>query len=342
MASAEQMVRVVALWQALSSSPRGIVLKRFAEQRGWPVRYLYRDLRTLESAGFPVEGERGRYRLPPRWAPPSQVEVDAEERVALFIARQLAGSLRGTSLGRALDRLWAKLGSSGPQGALVADFESALVVRSDLAIDYSIHRTHIAIIERAIASREALATRYRSPHAGEITDRVIEPGELYFDPGLETMYCIAWCRLRRAVRVFAVHRFLEVRGTGEAAPVRTDTRSPAAMRKAFRVWRSETAQQVRLEFSPRIAGEIRERRWHASQIVSATPGGGLILTMEIAEPRELERWLLGFGPDVSVLEPASLAERVRQIHAAASKPVSRERSIAAPSTGRRPARRSRA
>lgn len=318
MASAEQMVRVVALWKALSSSSRGVVLKRFAEERGWPVRYLYRDLKTLECAGFPVEVDNGRYRLPPGWAPPSQIEVDAEERLALFVARQIAGSLRGTSLGRALDRLWAKLGSSGPQASLLTGADSHLVVRSALAIDYTAFRSHIAGIERAIARRETLACRYRRPRTGEITDRVIEAGELYVDPGLGSMYCIAWCRLRQAVRVFAVHRFLEVRITGEPAPIRPETRSRVALQRAFRVWRGETVERVRLAFSPAAAGEILERRWHPSQHLEPTVAGGAILTLEVAEPRELERWLLGFGVDVVILEPNWLAKSIRRIHASAA------------------------
>lgn len=317
MASAEQMVRVIALGQALASSRYGVVLRRFAEEHGWPIRYVHRDLKTLEQAGFPVEGENGRYRLASDRAPQVQIDVDPEELLALFIARQLAGPIRGTSLGRALDRLWAKLGARGRQGPLLPPSDPSLSIRPSSGIDYTPHRAHIAAIERAIAGREALACRYRRPRTGEISERVIEPGELYVDPGLESMYCIAWCRLRQAVRVFAVHRFLEVRPTGEAAPPRPETRSRVALREAFRVWRSDTVQRVRLQFTATVASEIQERRWHASQTLEPGLSGGVMLTMDVAEPSELERWLLGFGPDVRVLEPAWLAERLDAAHAAA-------------------------
>ncbi len=318
MASAEQMVRVVALGQALASSPRGVVLRRFAEQRGWPIRYVHRDLKTLERAGLPIEGEQGRYRLAPDFAPRIHADVDAEELLALFVARELGGALRGTSFARALNRLWAKIGANPRQGQLLPATESPLVVRAVPAIDYAPHRAHIATIERAISRRETVSCRYRRPRTGEITQRDIEPGELYFDPGLESMYCIAWCRLRQAVRVFAVHRFLEVRATGEKAPLRPETRSRVALRRAFRVWRSDNVATVRLQFAPEVANEIAERRWHASQAIDATVDGGLVLTMEVAEPGELERWLLGFGAEVTILEPLWLADRVRQVHATAA------------------------
>ncbi len=318
MASAEQMVRVIALGQALASSRRGVVLRRFADEHGWPIRYVHRDLKTLERAGFPIEGEGGQYRLAPDRAPKVPVDIDAEELVALFVARQLSGSLRGTGLGRALDRLWAKLGSREGQGPLMPASDSPLAVRSICGIDYAPHRAHIAAIERAIARREALLCRYRRARTGEITERVIEPGELYVDPGLESMYCIAWCRSRVAVRVFAVHRFVEISTTGETVPLRPETRSHVALRRAFRIWRSDTVESVRLHFAAEAAAEIAERRWHTSQTLEPTVAGGLILTMEVAEPAELERWLLGFGPHVTVLEPRWLAERLQQIHAAAA------------------------
>lgn len=317
MASAEQMVRVIALGQALASSRHGVVLRRFADERGYPIRYVHRDLKTLEQAGFPIEGENGRYRLAVDQAPQIQLKVDEEELLALFAARELAGPLRATALGRALDRLWAKLGSRGGQGPLLPQGESSLSIRPALAIDYGPHRAHIAVIERAIARREALACRYRRVRTGEVSERVIEPGELHVDPALESMYCIAWCRLRAAVRVFAVHRFLELRPAGEAAPLRPETRSRVALRRAFRIWRGDTVERVRLRFAATVAGEIQERRWHPSQTLEPDPSGGVILAMEVAEPAELERWLLGFGAEVRVLEPTWLAERVAAVHAAA-------------------------
>lgn len=343
MPSAEQMVRVVALAQALTSSRRGVVLKHFAADRGWPIRYVHRDLKTLEGAGFPIEGEKGRYRLPADWAVQAHAELDAEELVALFVARQLAGSMRGTGVARALDRLWSKLGARDGQARIVPDSAGSVAVRPAFAIDYDAHRAHIACIERAIERREALDCRYRRPRTGAITRRIIEPGELYVDPGLESMYCIAWCRLRQAVRVFAVHRFLEVRATGEGVPVRPETRSRNALQRAFRIWRSEAVERVRLEFAPCLASEILERRWHPSQVTEPTSQGGVILTMEVAEPRELERWLLGFGPDVAILEPSWLSELVHKAHRAASATrIAPARPLPAESPGRSSRRRSRA
>ena len=79
------------------------------------------------------------------------------------------------------------------------------------------------------------------------------------------------------------------------------------------------------------------------------------MLLEVAEPDELVRWLVGFGPDVQVLAPTALAESVRARHRAALAPAAvRTRAAKGPAdsltridttpvhagrVGRRPARR---
>ncbi|MCA9677042.1 MAG: WYL domain-containing protein [Myxococcales bacterium] len=354
MPNADQMARVIALAQALASARRGVVLKRFAERNGWPLRYVYRDLHTLERAGFPIASEDGRYWLPRGWSAVAPNGVGLDELLALYTARQLAGGLRGTAVGKALDRLWAKLSTANGQGQLLPASGGPLTVRPATGIDYGRHRATILVLEQAVEARRAVRAVYQRP-GHDATERVIEPGQLHFDPGLETLYLVAWCRLREAVRVFAVHRFVQVEAMDEVVPLRPATRSAEALRSAFRVWRSDRVETVRLRFSRAVADEIAERTWHASQEIVREAGGRLRMSLEVAEPAELLRWLVGFGPEVRVLAPSSLADAVRARHREALAPaVARTRSatVAADSltrsdnaprhagrVGRRPARR---
>jgi predicted DNA-binding transcriptional regulator YafY len=138
---------------------------------------------------------------------------------------------------------------------------------------------------------------------------VIEPGQLHWDPGLETLYLIGYCRLRADIRVFAVHRFLAVSPTTQTFAPRPEARSRAALNKAFRVWRSERVVDVRIWFAPDVAEEIRERRWLASQKVE-NDRDGVVLSGEVAGLAEVERWVLGYGGAARVIEPRELRESV--------------------------------
>jgi hypothetical protein len=63
MARVRQIVRLLALLQAMASSSQGVVLSQLAVRRGWPLRALYRDLRVLADAGILIGHAHGRYWL---------------------------------------------------------------------------------------------------------------------------------------------------------------------------------------------------------------------------------------------------------------------------------------
>lgn len=312
MATDPQLVRAAALIHALVTSRRGVSLRQFAERRGMSLRALYRDVAAIERAGFPVQHQHGWYSLPKDWLPPASIGVTQSELVALFFARQVTPGLRGTPLGKSLESLWVKLSMRGGQGRIVPEQEVAFGVRPQAAIDYSVHAATIKILEEAIDQRRPVWIRYRSA-AGVETERTIEPGYLHWDGGLEAMYAPSWCREREALRMFAVHRIVAIDWRDGRFTSRTAT-ARRAIERAFRVWYRDRIEHVMVHFVPPVAGEIRERVWHPSQRLVDDRDGGVYLHLDVAEPAELERWLLGFGAHARVIEPASLAARILGIH----------------------------
>lgn len=318
MARNDQIVRTLSVARALAASRRGVSLKELAKREGWNWRTVYRDADALAAAGFPIEEPSpGRYRMSEAWAAPNLPGIDADEIAAFFALRALAESWRSTAIGKPLDRLWMKLSGTGRgQGTLVPGQPGPLVVRQPLAIDYTAYAKIVATFEKAVRERLVVTCRYRAIGTKQATARQIEPGELYWDPGLESLYVIGWCRLRSDVRVFAVQRFLAAALTEETFKPKAEARSKVALRGAFRVWRAKTVETVRVRFAAEVADEIRERRWGQKQRIEPDgPGGGVVLTLEVAGVEEVARWVLGYGGAAEVLEPAGLrrvvAERLR-------------------------------
>lgn len=302
----------------MAHARRGINLRQFAERRGCHGRSLYRDVAALRAAGVPVEhNEHGWFSVPASWIPAGTLDVKRDELLALFITRRFAPGLKDTSIGRSLDNLWSKLSTPRPQQMLALDHEAWIDARPMGSIDYSSHQLVLDQIRDAIRRRCALRIHYRKPDGVE-SRRVIEPVSVRWEPSVEGLYVFAWCRTREELRTFALHRVLSATPTAEAFVPRRD--ALAAVANAFRLWARATVEHVRLWFSPRVAGEVRERRWHATACMIDTLDGGVQLTMDVAAPAELERLLLGFGADVRVEAPASLATRVRERHAEALGP----------------------
>jgi len=311
MARNDRIARLLALANVLARSRRGMSLRRLADENGWSLRALYRDIEALEKAGFPLVHEDHRYRLLPMDAERPAASVDDDELLGLFLARQLATGWKHTRAGRGLDRLWSKLTAARSGApALVPLVPGRLSAPASLGIDYAPHRQTIEVLEQALADRCAVASRYVGAD-GTRTELTVEPGELYWDASLEALYLIGYCRLRRDVRIFAVHRFVDVALTDERVAVRPETASRSALRAAFRVWRGEHAQRVLVAFRDPAAVFVRERRWHASQILSTLADGRLLVTLEVAGLEEVSRWLLGFGAAAEALEPPALVQLVR-------------------------------
>jgi hypothetical protein len=61
---------------------------------------------------------------------------------------------------------------------------------------------------------------------------------------------------------------------------------------------------VRVFFARALAPYIRERLWHPSQKLRDLPDGRVEMTLHVADTLEVRRWILGYGVQAGVVEPA--------------------------------------
>ncbi|MBI1878234.1 MAG: WYL domain-containing transcriptional regulator [Chloroflexi bacterium] len=81
---------------------------------------------------------------------------------------------------------------------------------------------------------------------------------------------------------------------------------------AWGIWYTDAEpMEVVLKFHPRVAGRVKETRWHRSEDVSEQPDGYLLWRARIAEPQEMLPWIRGWGADVEVLKPEGLRETMK-------------------------------
>lgn len=341
----DQIGRLLRLLDDLRAAKFGVTAAQLAERHGWRRRTVYRDLRILEDWRIPLTQAPGaRWKIVDGWQGALPFPVPPDERLALLVARQFVGPLRGTKFGRAFDRLCDRVlgdrpsGRASPrQGDLFQRLRPLWTSRSVLAIDYARHEATIETLCRAMENGLTVRATYFAPSRGELTVREIEPYDLYWDPGLEALYLFAYCRLRGEVRTFAVHRFRNLVETRRRYVVPVDFSTERYLEGAFRIWRERNSVPVRLLFRPPASEWVAERRWHASQEVVRRSDGGCELRFRLAATPEVERFVLGFGAAVEVLEPLSLRRAVAREHAAAARRALRplEQTVTPDDTGSR-------
>ena len=167
-----------------------------------------------------------------------------------------------------------------------------------------------AVVRAAVRDKHALTIDYYAASHDSLTQRVVDPIRILLIGGHS--YLEAWSREAEGVRLFRFDRIVDAADHGEAAqppePVlqaRPDTSlfdgDPSLPSATLLVAPSASWM---FEYYP--MREVRE-----------LPDGFCEATMTYASDDWMTRLVLGFGSDVRVLAPESLAQRVRTAAAAA-------------------------
>ena len=173
-------------------------------------------------------------------------------------------------------------------------------------------------LDAAIRGRRRLAIHYYSASRDEEKAREVDPYHLASVDG--QWYLVGHCHLRGEVRMFAPSRMRSIEATGITFESPGDFRIDAYLAQSFSVLRGGEGEiyRVRLRFSGEAVKYVRERIWHPTQSSEVTPEGDLIVDVEVSHLREVERWVLSWGSECIVVEPAELKERVSRTLAEAA------------------------
>lgn len=144
---------------------------------------------------------------------------------------------------------------------------------------------------------------------GEISSRIIKPLGLVYKRGV--WYTVAEVPDKNAYRTFRVDQILSVRLTNIMFEFPADFSLEEHIGSSWGVFTNDEVQAVKLKFSPAVAGRVKNLRYHRSQeIQEELPDGSVIISLEVCGLIELKSWLLQWGKDVEVLEPAPLRQQL--------------------------------
>lgn len=287
---------------------------RDALERCVDERTVFRDVKDLEQAGFPLVSEEGRWRMLRPNGAPYVAPLQASELVALALAAEALTPYAGTPVVEALSGLHGKLGAMlTPRGRqFVEHFRDAHVATYTLPGDSEVISEAALRVDEALQKQQVLRLRYHSPHSG-VTEREFDPYTHWCFEG--RAYVIGHCHLRQAIRVFLLARIEHAEITDASFDVDPNFDPRQCVKGGFGVWIGES-HAVELLFAPEAAHLVRERCFHAGQKVTQEGDGWVRLEMEVAGLPALARWLAGSGGAVRALRPRMLADMVSELHTA--------------------------
>lgn len=163
---------------------------------------------------------------------------------------------------------------------------------------------HLDLLIQATLARRRIEIDYFSRGRKTKGVRVVSPARLlYYRAG---WYLDAWCHDAQAVRRFAVDAIGRAVVLEEEAH-EIDLPAPGA---SYGIFSGAPLHRARLRFEPHAALWIQTSQWHPDQTLTTANDGSVILEIPYSEPTELLMDILRYGPDVEVLEPATLREFV--------------------------------
>ncbi|MDP0397358.1 helix-turn-helix transcriptional regulator [Tsukamurella strandjordii] len=287
-------------------------LDRAAADLGVTVAQLRKDLTGLTMCGLP-----GMY-------PGDLIEIDYDESgVDIGFSARIDRPLKLTgaeaaSLLLALRGLADSPGVADPAAVLraIAKLEAAVAgAGRDTVASINGARTEndrdteiAAAVHSALRDGRALHLRYYSATRDTTTERDVDP--IAVDTFDGHTYLQAWCRRSEGLRMFRLDRIDEARVLDEPSRV------PEHVEPASGLFDGAAADDLTIATVDVAPGAAWALEYHPFSVVGDGPDGAVTATMPYATESWMVRFVLSFGGELTVREPASLAAAVAERAAA--------------------------
>jgi proteasome accessory factor C len=298
--SADRLGRLLNLVPYLLARP-GILVAEAAADLGVSERQLREDLELLWVCGLPGYGpgdlidmalDGDRVTISHDAGIDRPLRLTPDEALALVVALRMLAETPGTGNREVVERALAKIENAAGD---LAD--------TPVAVRLPANAERLDRLRAAVEGGHALRLTYYTAARDETTERVVDPMRMLMVGG--KAYLEAWCRRAEGTRLFRVDRIDAYSELDEpsAPPVEAVPHDVSA--GVFRP--GPELQLVTLRIG-------RGSRW----ITEYYPveevrrdGDEWVVTMRVTDLGWAQRLLLGLGPDVVVVGPPELVERIR-------------------------------
>jgi predicted DNA-binding transcriptional regulator YafY len=238
------------------------------------------------------------------------LQISEGELVALVIAEKALQQYRGTSFEKPLLSAIRKIEQGLPDTISLSLSDVGQSISFQTRAEPILSLKIFDALARATAGHKQLELTYRKPGQKETEQRRVDPYHLANING--EWYLFAYDHLRKDIRTFVPARIKAVEHTGKTFSRPQRFSLEQRLRDSFGVHSGHGAFDVVLRFDEKVADYIREKRWHDSQQLRELRKGGVELRMKLSSLAEVERWVLSWAGNASVLGPPELAESVKR------------------------------
>lgn len=308
MSGASRIRRLLQLIELLQAG-RTYNTRELAELSGISRRQVFRDLKALQDSGIPLrfDAQRQGYWLTgSAYLPPTDFTLD-ETLSLLILSHNLGRAEAGVPFQSAAHSAAAKLFSNLP-GRLrgyVGELAAAVDVRLDSHHPHRADQTAYEQLLRSIRTRMRVRIVYDSLFEQAELRTLLSPYRLFFRR--RAWYVVGRSSVHRAVRTFHLGRIRALEPTSDSFRIPARFSVDRYLGNAWHLVRGpERGVRVVIRFRPKVAHNVAEVTWHKSQQLVWNSDGTLDFTVTVDGLSEISWWILGYGDQAEVLEPAEL------------------------------------
>lgn len=308
--SISRVYRILRIITILQGS-RGYTADELASELDVSRRTVFRDLNMLEMARIPYyfDPQTKGYRISPNFFLPP-INLSIGEALAILVMTARLRNADKLPLLTNARRAATKIENSLPS-AIRSQIAGILDKLSISIGPISDHTGTDDVFERltaAMAGREVCRIRYRSLFEGSEIDTDIRPLKLVFMS--RAWYLIAHSGAHEEFRTFKLSRIISLTVTKKTFQPVPLSKIDAHFGNAWSMIPEGKTYDVRLRFDAKMARNVAEVQWHASQQLQWNDDGSVDYSVQVDGLGEIGWWILGYGPHVQVLSPPVLRKRI--------------------------------
>lgn len=328
MADVKQIERQIHILSVLSESKEGYTIQEIhknMKKLGIDVskKTIQRDIDDISRHFFVYEDkyEAGEIRYKADKYKVDNITFTVPELISIYFLKEILKPYSVLDVGKtAQDMLENVLKKVPPINQNYIDSLSDIlkVNPSEVVLEKCVNENYMRTIREAIEKNRRLQIEYFSFNNNEMTNRKIDPYYLEIREGCYHLIC--YCHLREEVRDFRISRMKSIEMLNETFK-RPENFYEEYNKNRFEKMAGDEQITLKIIFEGQGARYIREYEAYKADKITSLGDDKILFVKTTTYTPDILQWVLRFGADAKVLEPAALkfeitweVERMQQIY----------------------------
>jgi len=302
--------RIVQILTTLQSG-HSYSAEELTELVGVSRRTVFRDLKELSSIGVPYRFDKGKggYMIEPEFFLPS-IDLNLQEALSLLLLvhkgrTHLPIPFKNSAL---LAGLKVENNLPGKIRQYCSATLANISIRPDRHAPMDLLDKIFSQLKNAIRTRRKIQLLYHSLYEQEDIETVLSPYHLTY--AHRAWYIMGHSSMHKSIRTFKLNRIkkLELLVQRFVEDKKFDVQDYIG--RAWSMIPEGRIHNIELRFSKKVAKNVAEVQWHATQKNHFNDDGTLTVNFRVDGLGEISWWILGYGDQVEVIAPAALRKKI--------------------------------